>query len=110
MPWSCLHIEANREDIEVVLRSAWEKAYADAFLNFRHAVFRDRSTAIYFSPATLDLAEAFGATTCDAPTKEGLRLVAGDSRSWDVWFPSQAQRPQKRRTLHLPQREPAAAE
>jgi hypothetical protein len=41
----------------------------------------------YFSPALLEVAEAFDAQPCAQPARAGLSLLAGDERSWRVLFP-----------------------
>ena len=41
----------------------------------------------YFSPAAREVAIAFDAEPCAAPTKSGLSLLAGNQESWSVLFP-----------------------
>jgi hypothetical protein len=40
----------------------------------------------YFSPAAADLAIQFEAKPCAQPLRTGLRLLAGEERSWSVLF------------------------
>ena len=44
----------------------------------------------YFSPAAKDIANAFDAEPCEKPSRAGLGLLAGDTRSWSVLFPEEA--------------------
>lgn len=44
----------------------------------------------YFSPAAKDVAKVFGAQGCEKPAREGLGLLAGDTRSWSILFPESA--------------------
>jgi hypothetical protein len=44
----------------------------------------------YFSPAAKDVAKVFGAQACEKPAREGLGLLAGDTRSWSILFPESA--------------------
>lgn len=41
----------------------------------------------YFSPASADVAKAFDASPCAKPIRIGLKLLAGDERSWSALFP-----------------------
>jgi len=41
----------------------------------------------YFSPAAAEVARMVGAQPCMRPVREGLGLLAGDQRSWQVLFP-----------------------
>lgn len=41
----------------------------------------------YFSPAAAGIAKAFEAEPCEAPSREGLGLLAGDPQSWERLFP-----------------------
>ena len=41
----------------------------------------------YFTPASSELAKAFAAEPCEKPAREGLGLLAGDPRCWEVIFP-----------------------
>jgi hypothetical protein len=109
MGWSGLNLTAGQdEDLNAILRRAWLISYADAFLNFRSAVFRknlpDGGSIVYFSPAAEDLGNAFGARPCIRPATNGLRLVAGDDRAWDCYFADKVPAWQARPTLHLPKR------
>jgi len=40
----------------------------------------------YFSPAANEVAKAFGAQPCEKPSRMGLGMLAGDERSWPVFF------------------------
>ena len=52
----------------------------------RHDRRADVVTA-YFSPAAAQLAAFFGARPCDKPSSEGIRLLVGDARCWEIYFP-----------------------
>lgn len=41
----------------------------------------------YFSPAARDVARAFEAEPCIAPSRSGLNLLVGSEESWSVLFP-----------------------
>lgn len=41
----------------------------------------------YFSPASVDVAEACDAHPCAKPERSGLRLLAGGEQSWSILFP-----------------------
>ncbi len=42
---------------------------------------------VYFSPATVAVAKAVGATPCSKPSPSGLGLLAGAEDSWAIFFP-----------------------
>jgi hypothetical protein len=42
---------------------------------------------VYFSPASVVVAKAVGATPCKKPSSYGLGLVAGSELSWSRFFP-----------------------
>ena len=57
---------------------------------FTHSELEDRlhcEVIAYFSPALADVAKAFDASPCAKPIRKGLKLLAGDERSWSVLFP-----------------------
>lgn len=41
----------------------------------------------FFSPATQEFAESFGASPCARPLRDGLELLAGDTGCWSMLFP-----------------------
>lgn len=95
MQWFRLELKGGQaEDIDVFLRAAWDITYSDAFLNFRNAVFRrpapNGAFTLFFSPGARELGETFAAQPCRQPAREGLHLVAGGSRAWDVYYPEAA--------------------
>ena len=58
----------------------------------RMAVFSryDRQTnrvTAYFSPAAAKLADFFDAKPCAKPPSQGIGLLVGDARSWEIYFP-----------------------
>jgi len=42
---------------------------------------------VYFPPAAIEVAEAFGATPCTKPSPADLGLLAGSEASWGSLFP-----------------------
>ena len=42
---------------------------------------------VYFSPATIELAKAFGAVACTKPSPLDLGLLAGPETAWKALFP-----------------------
>jgi hypothetical protein len=57
----------------------------------RHDRKADEVTA-YFSPRAVGLAALFGAIPCDKPSGEGIGLLVGDARSWELFFPERKRR------------------
>jgi hypothetical protein len=58
----------------------------------RMAVFsrHDRRANVvtaYFSPAAAQLAAFFDATPCEKPPSDGIGLLVGDARCWEIYFP-----------------------
>jgi len=43
--------------------------------------------SVYFSPAAVEIANAFDAKPCERPLRPGLELLAGDKSCWPVLFP-----------------------
>jgi hypothetical protein len=41
----------------------------------------------YFSPAASKLAAFFRAEPCDKPAGDGIGLLVGDMRCWEIYFP-----------------------
>lgn len=46
---------------------------------------------VYFSPAAVEVAEAFGATACAQPSPQDLGLLAGPDSAWETLFPDNRQ-------------------
>lgn len=44
----------------------------------------------YFSPASIELAQAFDAEPCEKPSANGLSLLAGSEDSWLLLFPERS--------------------
>jgi hypothetical protein len=57
----------------------------------RHDRKANKLTA-YFSPRASRLAELFDAVPCDKPSSEGIGLLVGDARSWEIFFPERKRR------------------
>jgi len=54
----------------------------------RHA----NETTAYFSPSASRLAALFDATPCDKPPSDGIGLLVGAARSWEIFFPERKRR------------------
>jgi hypothetical protein len=107
MAWLSLTLEAlQEEDIDTVIRAAWDLARADGFLDWRSAVFRrssqDGNATLFFSPPARALGEALGAASCARPNRAGLHLVAGEPRASDDYFAGVERLASGRGTLHVP--------
>ena len=48
---------------------------------------RARRITAYFSPAASKLAAFFDARPCAKPPGEGIGLLVGDARCWEICFP-----------------------
>jgi hypothetical protein len=46
----------------------------------------------YFSPRASRLAALFSAIPCEKPSGEGIGLLVGDARSWEIFFPERKRR------------------
>jgi hypothetical protein len=46
----------------------------------------------YFSPRASRLAALFDAIPCDKPPSDGIGLLVGDARSWELLFPERKRR------------------
>ena len=57
----------------------------------RHDRKANKLTA-YFSPRASRLAELCDAVPCDKPSSEGIGLLVGDARSWEIFFPERKRR------------------
>lgn len=42
---------------------------------------------VYFSPAAVEVAKAFGAAACAKPSPRDLGLLAGSATAWETLFP-----------------------
>jgi hypothetical protein len=49
-------------------------------------------TTAYFSPSASRLAALFEATPCDKPPSDGIGLLVGAARSWEIFFPERKRR------------------
>ena len=46
----------------------------------------------YFSPRACHLAALFSAVPCDKPPSDGIGLLVGNARSWEIFFPERKHR------------------
>ena len=51
-----------------------------------------KETTAYFSPRAARLAALFEASPCDKPSGEGIGLLVGAARSWELFFPERKRR------------------
>ena len=51
-----------------------------------------KETTAYFSPRASRLAALFDATPCDKPPGDGIGLLVGAARSWEIFFPERKRR------------------
>jgi hypothetical protein len=91
MGWTGFELSTDQaDDVNVMLRAAWDIAYSDAFASYMCAVFREPSShgmsRVYFSPGARELGAAFAANPCRRPRADGMKLVAGDERAWFACF------------------------
>lgn len=56
------------------------------------------SVTVYFTPAAQLIAKAFRATPCDKPSGDGIGLLVGDQRAWDIHFPEVLERRRRNRS------------
>jgi hypothetical protein len=49
-------------------------------------------TTAYFSPRACRLAALFDAAPCDKPSSDGIGLLVGAARSWEIFFPERKRR------------------
>jgi hypothetical protein len=54
---------------------------------FSHYDRRAKRVTAYFSPGASKLAAFFDAKPCAKPAAEGIGLLVGDTRCWEVHFP-----------------------
>ena len=54
---------------------------------FSHYNRRANVVTAYFSPAAVQLAAFFNAKPCAKPPSEGIGLLVGDPRCWEIYFP-----------------------
>ena len=57
----------------------------------RHDRKVNRVTA-FFSPRATELAALFGASPCEKPSSDGIGLLVGNARSWEIFFPDRKRR------------------
>jgi len=51
-----------------------------------------KETTAYFSPRASRLAALFDATPCEKPPGDGIGLLVGAARSWEIFFPERKRR------------------
>ena len=53
---------------------------------------KSNAVTAYFSPRASRLAALFGAIPCDKPASNGIGLLVGPARSWEIFFPERKRR------------------
>lgn len=81
------------------IEKAWMLTYIASGRPLDMAVFTKYPTetnivTAFFTPSAHTLAEMFGATPCEKPPRDGLRLLVGDERCWEHLFPSTGNQPE----------------
>jgi len=78
------------EHIKTLFQSAYARfSYSDEMAIFVRHESEGRlhcEVRVYFSPATICVAEAVGATTCQKPSPADMGLLAGSEDAWSVLF------------------------
>lgn len=79
------------------IQQLFPSMFAESGQPSRMAVFsrHDRKAnevTAYFSPGAVGLAALFGAVPCDKPPSDGIGLLVGDARSWEIFFPERKRR------------------
>ena len=74
------------------IHAAFTSAYIAAGQPIEMAVFsrndpKANIVTVYFTPSAMVLAKAFGASPCEKPDREGLGLLVGDTRCWQLYYP-----------------------
>jgi hypothetical protein len=59
---------------------------------FSHHDRQANVVTAYFSPGAVRLAAFFDAQPCDKPSSEGIGLLVGDARCWEIYFPDRKRR------------------
>lgn len=54
---------------------------------FSHYDRRANRVTAYFSPSAARLAAFFDAKPCEKPSGQGMGLLVGDARCWEIYFP-----------------------
>jgi hypothetical protein len=92
MNWYSLSLRQGDDGlIEDAWKLAWEVARSANAVDYGNAVFRkaepgQAEVTLYFTPSAGLLAARFGANRCDKPVAQGLTLMAGAERAWQIHF------------------------
>jgi len=80
---------ADLDDIKALFLSEYEKAdrakEMAVFVRHESEGRLHCEVKVYFSPASVIVAKAVGATPCKKPSSEGLGLLAGSELSWSIF-------------------------
>jgi hypothetical protein len=99
MNWYSLSLKQGGDGlIEDAWKLAWEVARSANALDYSNAIFQKAGpgkaeVTLYFTPSAGVLAASFGAKRCDKPLVQGMSLVAGDDRAWQIHFGGKPGRP-----------------
>ena len=102
--WFCLNLGDGVQAFEPSHRimDAYANAYVASGAPTDMAVFTQHDQGekrnlifVYFTPSASLLAQAFGAVSCEKPSSDGISLLVGDVRAWDIHFPDHVPRHQR---------------
>ena len=95
--WHCIFMGNDADNFHSIteLQSAFMLFFTALHGNIKVAMFSnvesltdEHKTVLYFSPAAADFATSIkGVVACDEPTRDSLKLFAGDARCLDTLFP-----------------------
>lgn len=92
MNWYRLSLKQGGDGlIEDAWKLAWEVARSANAVDYSNAIFQregpaKREVTLLFTPSAGLLAASFGAQRCEKPEAQGLRLMAGAERAWQIHF------------------------
>lgn len=91
MTWYSLALAGDIKNISKgAWQLAWEASQDEGGLDHSNAIFKkvgpDNRLVLYFTPSSQLVAESFGARPCAKPSPQGMTLLAGSERAWQIHF------------------------
>lgn len=83
--WVDIPCKEIKQLFELLFESAGRPAKMEVFTQQQMRSLHCEWVA-YFSPATVKVAKAAGASPCAQPACQGLKLLAGSEDSWSILF------------------------